>query len=342
MKTGRRTIKDVAKLAGVSLGSASRALSGATNVSEAMLERVRRAAATLGYRPNHAARSLRSRNTKTIGCMFSDMSNPLYARLFGTLEDRLGREGYMTLISNTANKHDREIRTLQLFIERGLDALILAPSHERDGELNAMLRQLPMPYIVLDREMLTEANTILFDHGKGLAQVVEHLATLGHKRIGLVTANLKSRPGRRRIAAFKAALRAQKLALTPEHFVLPETSMSSAYDEVIAMLSRKNRPTAIVVQGTGILSSTMNAIAQLGLRIPDDISLVSIGHADFIKNHVPAITNLHIDYERLSTEISERLFALLDKKPRNGRPSRLLFPYVFEVSDSTAAPRRKA
>jgi LacI family transcriptional regulator len=108
------------------------------------------------------------------------------------------------------------------------------------------------------------------------------------------------------------------------------------------MLSRKNRPTAIVVQGTGILSSTLNAIAQLGLRIPDDISLVSIGHADFIKNHVPAITNLHIDYERLSAEIPERLFALLDKKARRERPSRLLFPYVFEVSGSTAAPRRKA
>ena len=92
MKTGRRTIKDVARLAGVSLGSTSRALSGAANVSEAMIERVRRAAASLGYSPNHAARSLRSRNTKTIGCMFSDMSNPLYARLFCTLEEGLARD----------------------------------------------------------------------------------------------------------------------------------------------------------------------------------------------------------------------------------------------------------
>lgn len=342
MKTGQRTIKDVAKLAGVSLGSASRALSGATNVSEATLKRVQRAAASLGYRPNHAARSLRSRSTKTIGCMFSDLSNPLYARLFGTLEDRLAREGYMTLISNTANKIDREIRTLKLFVERGLDALIVAPSHERNADLNDLLRQLPMPCIVLDRELLIETDTILFDHSKGLAQVVQHLATLGHKRIGLVTANLKSRPGRRRIAAFKAALRAQKLAVRPEHLVLPESSMSSAYDDVVAMLSRKNRPTAIVVQGTGILSSTLNAIARLGLRIPDDVSLVSIGRADFIENHIPAITTLRIDYERLSTEISEHLFALLDKTTARKRPLRRLFPYAFEVRDSSAAPRKTA
>jgi len=93
MASGRRTIKDVAKLAGVSLGSASRALSGADNVSEDTIARVKRAAASLRYRPNHAARSLRSRSKKTIGCVFSDLSNPLYARLFGTLEERLARDG---------------------------------------------------------------------------------------------------------------------------------------------------------------------------------------------------------------------------------------------------------
>ncbi len=341
MAAGRRTIKDVARLAGVSLGSASRALSGATNVSEDTVARVQRAAASLRYRPNHAARSLRSRNTKTIGCMFSDLSNPLYARLFGTLEDRLARDGYMTLISNTSNELDREIRTLKLFTERGLDALIIAPSHERNRELNEFIETLPMPYIILDREMLVKADTILFDHAGGLTQVVEHFAELGHKRLGLVTANLKSRPGRRRIAAFKAAIRTQGLTVNDENLVLPESSMSSAYDDVIRMLSRKDRPTAIIVQGTGVLSSTLNAIAQHGLRIPDDISLVSIGRADFILNHVPAISTLRVDYERLSNEITARLFERLANGHGRKPPLRRLFPYLFEVRGSSTAPPGK-
>jgi LacI family transcriptional regulator len=341
MAAGRRTIKDVARLAGVSLGSASRALSGATNVSEDTIARVQRAAASLRYRPNHAARSLRSRSTKTIGCMFSDLSNPLYARLFGTLEDRLAREGYMTLISNTSNQLDREIRTLKLFAERGLDALIIAPAHERNRELNEYIEQLPMPYIILDREMLVKADTILFDHASGIAEVVEHFAGLGHTNIGLVTANLKSRPGRRRIGAFKTAVRTQGLDVNDAHLVLPEHSMSSAYDDVIKMLSRKDRPTAIIVQGTGVLSSTMNAIAQLGLRIPEDISLVSIGRADFILNHVPAISTLRVDYEKLSNEITARLFERLGNGSGRKPPLKRLFPYVFEVRGSSAAPPGK-
>ncbi|ETR76123.1 LacI family transcription regulator [Afipia sp. P52-10] len=343
MAAGRRTIKDVARLAGVSLGSASRALSGADNVSEDTIARVKRAAASLRYQPNHAARSLRSRSTKTIGCMFADMTNPLYAKLFDMLETRLERQGYMTLISNTSNQLDREIRSLKLLAERGLDALIVAPAHERNRELNDLLAQLPMPYLVLDREVLVKADTILFDHAGGLTQVVEHLAGLGHKRIGLVTANLKSRPGRRRISAFKSAMRAQGLKILEENLVLPPTSMSSVYDSVIEMLSRKDRPTAIVVQGTGILSSTLNAIATLGLRIPRDLSLVSIGRADFIQNHVPAISTLRVDYERLSDEIAAHLFERLGNgngHTRKQQRLRRLFPYVFEARASTAPPRK--
>jgi LacI family transcriptional regulator len=341
MASGRRTIKDVARLAGVSLGSASRALSGATNVSEDTVARVQRAAASLRYRPNHAARSLRARNTKTIGCMFSDLSNPLYARLFGTLEDRLSRDGYMTLISNTSNQLDREIRTLKLFAERGMDALIIAPANERNRELNEFIEQLQMPYIILDREILVKGDTILFDHASGIADVVEHFSSLGHTNIGLVTANLKSRPGRRRIAAFKAAMRAHRLKVGESNLVLPEHAMSSAYDDVIKMLSRKDRPTAIIVQGTGVLSSTLNAISQLGLRIPQDISLVSIGRADFILNHVPAISTLRIDYEKLSNEITARLFERLGNGGSRKQPLRRLFPYVLEVRGSSTAPPGK-
>jgi LacI family transcriptional regulator len=118
--------------------------------------------------------------------------------------------------------------------------------------------------------------------------------------------------------------------------------MSSAYDEVIKMLSRKDRPTAIIVQGTGVLSSTLNAIATLGLRIPQDISLVSIGRADFILNHVPAISTLRVDYEKLSEEITARLFERLGNGGSRKRPLRRLFPYVFEVRGSSTAPPRQS
>jgi LacI family transcriptional regulator len=111
---------------------------------------------------------------------------------------------------------------------------------------------------------------------------------------------------------------------------------------VIKLLSRRDRPTAVIVQGTGVLSSTLNALATLGLRIPQDISLVSIGRADFILNHVPAISTLRVDYERLSDEITARLFERLGNGNGRKPPLRRMFPYVLEVRGSSAAPPREA
>ena len=102
------SIKDVAELAGVSLGSASRVINKASNVTAETREKVEQAIAALGYRPNHAAQSLRLRNTRTVGCLLTDVSNPLYANLFRAFEERMRAAGYMTLLANSLNLPDRD------------------------------------------------------------------------------------------------------------------------------------------------------------------------------------------------------------------------------------------
>jgi len=332
-------LKDVAALAGVSLGSASRALNGAGNISPDILRRVQEASTTLGYRPNHAARALRSRSTRTVGCMVSDIANPLYGRLFRTLEDRLAHSGYLMLVSSTANELDRERRTLSLFAERAMDAVIIAPGHERNAGLNAQVAALPMPVISLDRDLRTAAASILFEHREGLQAVVEYLASLGHRRLSLIAAGLRSRPGRERLRGFRQALRLAGLPSEEDLLVLPSTSMSPVFDEVRALLSRPDRPTGLIVQGTNILSSTLNAISHLGLRIPEDVSLVTIGCPDFARYHVPAFTTLRVDAVKLSDEIAEQLLARL-ADPGNSPRLRHILPLHLDQGASCAPPRR--
>lgn len=311
-------IRDVAALAGVSVGSASRVLNGVENVSSVLREKVERAIGVLGYRPNHAAQSLRSRTSKTIGCLFTDVANPLYANVFRALEERLRRDGYMLLLANGLNDPLREIETLTMFGRRGMDGVILAPGNERHPDVLAALSALPMPAVVLDRDMAGACDAVLFDHAAALRVSMGRLMELGHERIGLVLWKADIRPVRRRIEGYKAAYRAAGLPL-PDMVVQTPSATSSAFPDVDALLKRAQPPTALITQGTYTLNSTLRAIAAHGLRIPQDISVISIGDTDFARDHLPPIAVINVDVN-LMAELTASL--LLSRMAQPDLPQR--------------------
>src|SRR5262245_20990766 len=153
MKNKGVDIRDVAALAGVSIGSASRVINGAENVLKETREKVERAVAILGYRPNHVAQSLRSRATKTIGCLLPDVANPLYAPLLPALEDRLGAHGYMMLLASSRSDPQREAEAMSLFQSRGMDGAILVTNHAENETVRRAMAALRMPGVVIDREV---------------------------------------------------------------------------------------------------------------------------------------------------------------------------------------------
>jgi LacI family transcriptional regulator len=294
------SIRDVAELAGVSLGSASRVINKVDNVTAETREKVEAAIVTLGYRPNHAAQSLRLRSTRTIGCLLTDVSNPLYAKLYRALEERMRAAGYMMLLANSLNQPEREIEILSTFKTRGMDGLLIAPGAERELRVLATIRELGIPTVILDRDMDTRTDCVLFDHVPGVTQVVSRLASLGHRRMALIVTQSPSRPMRRRIEGFRAGHKAQGLALDEELIVRLPSAMSSAFEAVSILLRRPERPTAIVAMGTNILNETLNAISACGLHIPQDVSVVSVGDPDFAANHVPPISSLRVDLDAVA------------------------------------------
>ncbi len=291
------SIRDVAELAGVSLGSASRVVNGAANLTPAIRDKVQAAIAQLGFVPNHAARSLRSRSTRTIGCMLTDVTNPLYAKLYRAVEERLRDAGYMMLLANSLNSPEREIEILSTFQRRGMDGVLIAPGNERDQRVLEAVEALTMPVVILDRDMATTKDRVMFDHVPGMRAVVAHLAALGHRQVGLILGTTPNRPTRRRIEGFRKGF--ADLALpVPESMILRiATSMSPAFDDVLALLRQKDRPTALIAHGTTILDDTLNAVHAAGLRVPEDISVVSLGDPLFARSHRPAITSSHVDLD---------------------------------------------
>jgi LacI family transcriptional regulator len=335
-RTPRISIRDVAARAGVSVGSASRVVNGAANVAPELRERVRAAIADLGYRPNHAARSLRLQSTRTIGCMLSDVTNPLYGKLFHAFEDRLREAGYVVLLANSLDSAEREVEILQTFESRGMDGVIIAPGNERDEAVLRAVQKLSMPAVVLDRDMAPELDHVQYDHLPGMRAVTEHLAGLGHHHMALVVARATRRNMRGRIDGFRAGLAAAGLHSDGELIIELASAMSSSYGEISQLLSRRPRPTALVVLGS-LLTDTLNAIANRGLRIPDDVSLVSLGDPAFARSYTPPITTLRIDVQQAAEQVVNLLLNRVERGERGDGVTVQVVPELI-VRGSSAAP----
>ncbi len=340
MRHKKISIRDVAALAGTSVGSASRVINGAPNVTDTVREKVTQAIKALSYRPNYAAQTLRSRNTKTIGCMFSDVTNPLYARAFRALEARLFESGYMLLLANGLNDPEREIQILNTFEARSMDGVIIAPGSERNEKVIAAIQNLTMPIVVYDRDMSIQSDAVLYDHASAIKSAVNHLLDFGHTRIALVLWQASSRAVRMRIEGYRQAFKERNLP-DPDLVVLGSTPTSSAYASVTDLLRQDGAPTAFIAQGTQTLSSTLGAISELRLKIPQDISVIGIGDTDFAKYYNPPITVLQTPVQTVADTACSMLLDRIQNRAtmQDCEPRSPVFKYSLIERQSCDSPR---
>lgn len=330
------SIKDVARRAGVSLGSVSRVINNFENVSLEVRNRVSQAMAELDYQLNHAARSLRSRTSRTVGCMLTNVTNPLYASLYRAFEEKLRQSGYMVLLANSLNNAQWEMDILAMFKSRGMDGVLIAPSNERHPGVLAAIENLGIPAVILDRDMAVAQDQVQFDHAPGVKSAVSHLITLGHRDIALVVSGLPYRPMRRRVEGFRAGFAAHGLKPASDLIVKLPHSTSAGFDAAAELLMRTPRPTAILSLGTGILSDVLHAVSACRLRIPQDISIVSLGEPYFTRSHVPALSAVTNDVEVVVAQSCRLLLERMQGHAADG-PCRVMVPTRFVLRDSCAA-----
>lgn len=302
----RVTIRDVARAAGVSLGTASRALNRSGPVSEAALQAVERAAKALAYAPDPIAQSMRTGTSGVIGLLVSDLANPLYARIITAVEKRLQREGYAMVVGNTHNSKAQEELMVDLFRRRRVDGLILGPCEtERPDYLDQIARELPV--VAMDRDFVAGGSGVHVDHYRGSYDAARYLLDLGHTRIALMTSDSALRPGRERINGYRAALEERGLAVDAGLIRASRSAMDLSFSDALALLSAKNRPTAFICLGTRILSGVLQAMKQTDYRVPRDVSLICVGDGDLPQLYSPAITALSWDLEAVGTAAAEIL-----------------------------------
>ncbi|GAA5532122.1 LacI family DNA-binding transcriptional regulator [Deinococcus aluminii] len=284
------SLEDVAKLAQVSPATASRALTRPELVAEGTRERVLEAARTLGYQPNVLARSLRQRGSRSLGLVVTDILNPFHAMLAKGVQDVAEAQGYTVLMFNTdeeSAKERRAFETLRGHLPQGLIVVPTPATH-----LN--LKLLPnLPVIELDRASgRAGAHTVMVDNEVGAYRAVSHLAALGHRRIGMIVGRLDISTAVERHEGYRRALLDAGLPYRPE-LVVPGNHREAdgrAAAHALLTLPPAERPTALFVGNNEMTVGAVLAARELGLRLPDDLSLIGFDDSRWAQTMTPAIT----------------------------------------------------
>lgn len=315
----RVTIQDVAKRAGVSLGTASRVLNGHAAVGPEMRARVEQAIVDLGYRPNAVAQSMRRGDSRAIGIMLREFTLPVLANFIQAVQHVLRGAGYSLILAGSGDQREREIELLGALSSRRIDGLILTTSSEADEDLLRTREALQFPVVLLDRTVPSSFDALLIDHRTGVRRAVEHLLKLGHRRIALLTGSENVRPAAERVRGYRDAFRRAGIAPDPDLIRAQSFNADFGYKETLAMLGRQP-PTALIAGGIAMLPGVLRAVREKGLRVPEDISIIGTCDSDLAELATPPVNVLRWDYGLLGKAAAELLLDRL--KGDRHRPAR--------------------
>jgi LacI family transcriptional regulator len=305
------TIHDVARKAGVSSATVSHVINNSRFVSPETRARVVEAIDALRYRRDGVARSLRRARTSTIGVVISDITNPFFSDLVRGIEDRIyGREeGFNLILCNTDEDATRERMYLDVLQERRVEGLIIVPAGDNEDCLNELVIS-GLPVVFADRTVEgVEADTVLVDNVDGTFRLTQHLVGLGHRRIGVLQSERAATSVAERILGWRYALEGARIGADAALVTKGGRTIEDARQAGLSLLDDPGRPTAVLCTNNIMTLGMIQAIADLGLRCPDDIAVVGFDDFPWATAFSPRLTALAQPAYAMGTEAVDLLFA---------------------------------
>ena len=332
------TIKDVAKAAGVSTATVSAVVNDSAYVSPDLRARVLSAIRELRYAPSLVARNLRRGRSQLIALAVADLANPFYARILVSAEAAVAAWGYSLVVFNSDEKPDTERRVLSRIRTLGCDGAVLVPvgaaNQYRPREFE------DIPTVLLGRSIEGESvDTVTIDNLSAGRQATNYLLDLGHTRIGSITGPMQLSTGRGRLDGMLEAMAARGLAPQPGHVRSGEFREDTAYSVARDILGQPERPSALYVANGVMALGVMRAIADLGLRCPEDISIASTDTVAGVGGLKPRLTRTEHPVADMTNEALRMLVDRIEGK-YTGPARNVVFQPALVVGDSCAPLRR--
>ncbi len=333
-RAGRRTILDVARLAGVHPSTVSRALHRADlPLRPETRRKVLAAVERLEYRPSALARGLRLQRTRTLGMLVPDITNPFFPPLIRGAEEAARERGYELVLCNTDDAPDRENASLGVLREREADGVLIATSRMADATV-AAVRHERFPFVLVNRGSRVAADlSVEVDNERAASAVVDHLAALGHRRIAHIAGPASTTTGAERAAGYREALRRHGLPVSGA-LVAEAEAYSEAAGQMAAGRLLEAGPTAIFAANDLLALGALRAAREAGLRVPADLSLVGVNDMPMAGLIDPALTTVRVPGREMGEIAARMLISVLEDEPLTRR--HVLLDTTLVVRSSTA------
>jgi LacI family transcriptional regulator len=337
------TIRELAQRSGVSVATVSRVLNGYPDVSEKTRKRVFKMAAELDYAPSAAARTLVTKRSHVIGTVLDtgddhpDLQHPFFQEVLVALKRRLGAAGYdLLLYANDLRENGSGQSYLRRSRSHRVDGVILMGADTRDPDVQALARS-GIPCVAVDLDLLGQrAGYVMSDNVRGSRAAVEHLAQLGHRRVGFIGGPTTTRPGADRLLGFRLGLDDHQLPYGNDRVLEGDFYADSGHKAMERLLGLPEPPTAVVAASDLMAAGAVRAAQEGGIRVPADVSIVGFDDIQLAALMHPALTTIRQDKAGLGHAAAEALVRMIDDPA--APPPVVALPVELVVRHSTAAP----
>lgn len=337
MRDSSPTMRDVAKHSGVSVQTVSHVVNQTGNISDDTRQRVMRSIDELNYRRNPIARSMRTRETRMIALIILDISNPVLSLIASTIESAAYAQDYHVLLYNTGHDPAREQDSLSEIGNRRADGVIIVNTINRDNM--AQLNAEGVPTVLIDSPILSSPVPVVsVDNSAGAQMATQHLIDLGHRRIAHIAGSRDLGIARQRESAYAQAMDENGLdyrRVVYAHSI--QWGYESGYAAMRELLTDDAPPTAIFAASDALAIGAYRALAEAGLRVPDDISVIGFDNIEASAFTTPPLTTVNQPFTELGHEAFSLLLNMLDGKAKN--PPNVLLPAEIILRESTGRAR---
>lgn len=331
------SIKDIARVAGVSHSTVSRALRNSDLVNEETATTIRRIAEESGYRLSAAARSLVTQRSETIGVVVTTIADPFAAGVLEGIEEAAGEHGLSVFLANSHADSEREVRVVRSMEERRVDGIIVTSS--RVGVLYVpVLERMRVPVVLLNNQHAGEfGHSVMIANSEASIAAVEHLIGLGHRRIGYIGDQFGHESNAERFGGYRSALAKAGLRFNARLTALGDGGAAGGRAAMAALLALNPPPTAVFCYNDMSAMGALRAAREAGMRVPADVSIIGFDDLYLAEYTEPPLTTIRQPMREMGRLALETLIPLIagNQSQRNVKvPGKLI------VRQSTAPPRR--
>lgn len=329
-------MRDVARLAGVSIATVSAVLTGKKPVSEPLRARIEEAMRALDYHPDQVARSLKSGATNMVGMVIPDVTNPFFTELMRGAEEEARRAGMSVMLCNTDGDAAIEHRQLNTLLAHRVDGILLSCADSFTPW--ERLERRKVPFVFFDRLPVGfKGAAVALDNRAAAAEATRFLISLGHRRIAIIAGSQKVSPGIARLEGFHEAMDAAHLAVRDQYIRYGDFSIDSGYRSGLELIELPTPPTAILSCNNKMTLGLMRAMAEKKVPCPEAISVIGFDDFEWSANFSPRLTTVGQPTRAMGRTAMKMLLDQINNGP-SASPGTVMFQSELVVRDSTAPP----